>query len=95
MYQEEFRLKNFKFWHPVHREFTDSRVSHVLNLSLIDLFTVSDAILLGEQTQQKLQLMYGKSLKIRRPRNLRVIDVLKILYVTKKRYPAEGFFDQI
>ncbi|KAJ7376715.1 hypothetical protein OS493_033340 [Desmophyllum pertusum] len=25
MCREEFRLRNFKFWHPEHREFTDSR----------------------------------------------------------------------
>ena len=30
MCKEEFRLRNLKFWHPVRRDFTDSRVSHVM-----------------------------------------------------------------
>ena len=30
MCKEEFRLRNLKFWHPVRRDFIDSRVSHFM-----------------------------------------------------------------
>ena len=34
MCKGEFRLRNFTFWYPVRRDFTDSRVSHVTSLCL-------------------------------------------------------------
>ena len=60
----------------------------------IDLFTVSNAILLGEG--EKFGRNYNKCMgKVQSsmPNNMRVIDVLKILQVTAKTYPAEGCFD--
>ena len=32
MCQGEFRLSNFAFWYPVHRNFTDSKVIYVINV---------------------------------------------------------------
>ena len=34
MCREEFRLRNFKLWHPILRDFTHSRVSEEIELQL-------------------------------------------------------------
>lgn len=44
MCKEEFRLRNFKFWHPVRRDFIDSRVSYVIGVCLTEMCKTSEQL---------------------------------------------------
>ena len=58
----------------------------------IDLFTVSDVILLGGKHSSKHYSKCIGKVKSLMSNNFRVINILKILWLTGKRYPASVWF---